>query len=107
MLGNIVCISCDGEVIPTNIPFVDEKTYSFGNIKSATNAQLLSNMRGYETKDRGYNRARTKMRKLMTAPKHIIKKVYPLLLYKNKIFMERLQASIQKEQKKEEKNIER
>ncbi len=105
LLGNIVCVSCDGEIIPTNISFSEEKTYSYGNVKTSTNSQILMNMQAYETNDNGYNRARNKMRKAMTAPKRLLKKCYPLLSYKEHMFMEQLQMSVKKDKEKEEKSL--
>ncbi len=107
LLGNVVCISCDGEIIPTNIPFAEEKIYSYGNIKTSTNSQILTNMKAYETNDNGYNRARNKMRKAMTAPKKLLKKCYPILSYKEHKFMEQLEISIKNAQEKEEKSLEK
>lgn len=98
LMGNIICVSCDGEIIPTNISFANESVYSFGNIKTDSNATILANMNAYETNDNGYNKAREKLWKEMTAPIKVQKKYHTLLSYKTKMFMEMLEASVQKQQ---------
>lgn len=98
LLGNIIAISCDGEIVPANISFADEKLYSFGNITTSSNGQILSNMKAFETDYKGYEESLKKMWKQYTAPKRIQKKYLPMLNFKQQNFMEKLELAIQKEQ---------
>ena len=65
---------------------------------SEANATMLANMNAYETNDNGYNKAREKLWKAMTAPVKVQKKYHTLLSYKTRKFMEMLEASVQKQQ---------
>lgn len=97
LLGNIITISCDGEIIPANIPFANEKLYSFGNIKEISSSKLLSNLKAYETDGNGYNKARIKMYNKMTAPKSIQRKMRPMLKNKLNNFYYLLHKAVEKQ----------
>lgn len=86
LLGNIVVISCDGEIIPANISFKNEKALSYGNIKNLSVSQILSNINAYETDDDGYNKERDKLFASMTAPKNLVRKYKKIGTKKLRIF---------------------
>lgn len=44
IVGGLISISCDGEVIPPNIPFSEEKICSYGNIKTDSLSSIFNNM---------------------------------------------------------------
>lgn len=97
-LGNIICVSCDGNIIPVNIPFSSEKALSFGNVKTDSTSQILSNMKTIKTDDRGFNKARADLFKAMTAPKQLQKKYKPYLNEKLRIFFTNLEIMSQEMQ---------
>ena len=43
-MGGILTLSCDGEFIPVNIPFAEEKLYSYGNILDEKFSTIASRM---------------------------------------------------------------
>ena len=98
LIGNIITISCDGEIIPANIPFSEEKRLSFGNVKEISNEKLLTNLKAYKTNGNGWNKARFAMWKNLTAPKKLQKKYKPMLSYKLYKFTEMLESAVQKQQ---------
>ena len=98
LIGNIPCISCDGNVIPTNIAFASEEALSFGNVVTDSTSQILSTMNSFKTDARGYNNARVKLYKAMTAPKHLQKQYKPMLVEKLHIFQSNLEYMLEKMQ---------
>ena len=95
LLGNIICVSCDGNIIPTNISFKSEKNLSFGNIITNSTSQILSNMNTIKTDDRGFNKSRANLFKVMTAPKKLQKRYKPFLNEKLRIFFTNLEIMSQ------------
>ena len=98
LIGNVITISCDGEVIPPNIPFAKESELSFGNVKTVSNGTLLSNLNAYETNGNGYNKSKVQMYKAMTAPKKLQKRYHKVLSYKLNKFYEMLEEACQRQQ---------
>ncbi len=98
LLGNIVVISCDGEIIPANISFENEKAFSYGNIKTSSISQILTSMNAYETNDNGYNKARNQLFVSMKAPKKLIRKYQKIGNKKKTIFYHLLDVASQEMQ---------
>lgn len=68
LFGGIFCVSTDGEVIPPNTPFKDEKVVSFGNIITDKPSQIFANMTTKEVTPKGFNKEYNKMYKKISAP---------------------------------------
>lgn len=68
LFGGIIVVSTDGEVIPPNIPFKDEKVLSFGNIITDKPSQIFANMNTKEVSPKGFNAEYIKMFKKLSAP---------------------------------------
>ena len=68
LFGGVLCVSTDGEVIPPNTPFKDEKIVSFGNIVSDKASQIFSNMTTKEVTSKGFDREYNKMFNKLSAP---------------------------------------
>lgn len=98
LIGNIIVVSCDGEIVPANISFKDEKALSFGNFKTHSVGQILSNMNAIETDANGYNKARAKLFNSMTAPKKYQKAYKKMGTKKLHYFYYMLEQASQKQQ---------
>lgn len=94
LIGNIICISTQGNVIPVNMPFDSEKAFSFGNIKDDELPFILSNMNIIETDDDGFNKARNNLLKSMTASKKSQKKYIPVINKKLELIYRNLDLSL-------------
>ena len=69
--GGIPSISCDGYVIPVNIPYENEKALSFGNICNESISQIIARMNTKEVKsDEEYNHSMKKIIEKMIAPNY-------------------------------------
>ncbi|MBR7172198.1 MAG: radical SAM protein [Clostridia bacterium] len=68
LFGGVICVSTDGEVIPPNTPFKDEKIVSFGNVITDKPSQIFANMTTKEVSAKGFNHADSKMYKKLSAP---------------------------------------
>ena len=98
LLGNVPCVTCEGNIVPANISFASENALSFGNIVTDSISTILSNMNAQKTDGKGYNHAREKLFKAMTAPKHLQKQYKPMLLEKQRIFFQNLAIILQEMQ---------
>lgn len=98
LLGNVPCVTCEGNFVPVNISFESEKALSFGNVVTDSISQILSNMNAVKTDNKGYDRAREKLYKAMTAPKHLQKQYKPMLSEKHRIFFQNLAIVLQEMQ---------
>ncbi|MBQ9790030.1 MAG: radical SAM protein [Clostridia bacterium] len=98
-LGGVICMSVDGEIIPINIPFLDERTCSYGNIINEDFISILSKMRTKRVfhptdLDKEYK----KFIKQMSAPKRLWKKYDKEYGYKkNYIFTKSLEDAVESE----------
>ncbi len=68
-LGGLITISCDGEVIPPNIPFDMEKTLSFGNIKNLSLSQIFARTKTKKVSNIMFDFEISKLLKNHSAPK--------------------------------------
>ncbi len=82
LFGGIIEFSCDGEVIPPNIPFANEKALSFGNILTDKPSTIFANMTTKEVSSHGFNHETNKMFKKLTAPKPLWNKYLKSYGYK-------------------------
>ena len=98
LIGNVPCVTCDGNIVPVNISFASEKALAFGNIVTDSTSQILSNMNAFRTDNKGYDRAREKLFKTMTAPKHLQKQYRPMISEKQRIFFQNLAIVLQEMQ---------
>lgn len=76
ILGGILTFSCDGEVIPPNIEFSQEKQLSWGNIKTEPLSEILSNMSTKKVSWLTFDGEYRKLFKLISAPKRAWKKYF-------------------------------
>ncbi len=98
-LGGIPCLSTDGEIIPINIPFADEKTMSYGSVLHHDFIDILSKMRLKEKqKSTDIDKAYIRFAKSMSASEKLWKKYNKEYGYKKSyIFEKSLEESMQSE----------
>jgi organic radical activating enzyme len=96
LIGNVPCVSCDGNIIPTNVSFESEKALSFGNILTDPISQILSNMNVLISNEKQFNKTQVKIFKTMTAPKKLQKKYKPYLNEKEHIFFTNIEIMSQR-----------
>ena len=74
-MGGFLTVSCDGEFIPVNIPFAEEKIYSYGNIFSDKFSNIASRMNTQKVQNNiEFDRLNMKNLEMMISPDYRWKK---------------------------------
>ncbi len=74
IVGGVMTISCDGEIVPPNIPFKDEKIFSFGNINTQPLSRIFKNMKIINCNAQEFEKNTDELFKKLSTPQHTWKR---------------------------------
>lgn len=97
LVGNKLCVNCDGLVVPIAIPFKDEEVLKYGNLLTDSNSEIFKNMNIKFTSLDGYFQIIDKFEKNNTANKKAQKRYKKIGEYKMQKFYSKLESAMQRQ----------